>query len=68
MKQISSLLLVIIATLLLPVGCIDYEPVPYEQTVLPGTPFKRTVLVYMAAARQRASTDVFRRQQSSAFV
>ena len=49
MKQISSLLLVIIATLLLPVSCIDYEPEPYEPTVLPGTPFKKTVLVYMAA-------------------
>ena len=49
MKQLSSLLLLIMATLVLPVSCIDYEPEPYETTVLPGTPFKKTVLVYMAA-------------------
>lgn len=49
MKQTSSLLLLIIATILLPLSCIDYEPEPYEPTVLPGTPFKKTVLVYMAA-------------------
>ena len=49
MKQISSLLLLIIATILLPLSCIDYEPEPYEPTVLPDTPFKKTVLVYMAA-------------------
>jgi putative peptidase len=49
MKHFSSLLLLIMATLLLPVSCIDNEPEPYETTVLPGTPFKKTVLVYMAA-------------------
>ena len=49
MKHFASLLLLIMATLLLPVSCIDYEPEPYETTVLPGTPFKKTVLVYMAA-------------------
>ena len=49
MRQLFSLFLVVMTALLLPASCKDYEPVPYETTVLPGTPFKRTVLVYMAA-------------------
>ena len=49
MRQLFSLLLVVMTVLLLPASCKDYEPVPFDPTVLPGTPFKRTVLVYMAA-------------------
>ena len=49
MRQLFSLFLVVMTALLLPASCKDYEPVPSDPTVLPGTPFKRTVLVYMAA-------------------
>ena len=49
MRQLFSLLAIVVATLSLPLSCIDHEPEPYETTVLPGTPFKKTVLVYMAA-------------------
>lgn len=48
-KTIFTLGLAALGTFLLPTSCIDHEPIPEETYIRPGTPFDRTVLVYMAA-------------------